>query len=570
MLRRQVQGIGPKDAPIMLIGESPGSTEVLKGEPFCGWSGQFLREMCERAGLPWTSMRVDNVVQMQPPGNKFEDYFWIKREPKAELFAWWTDLRRRILEIRPRVIIAAGDQPLVALTGNRSTTLWRGSVIPYESQDFRCWIIPIVHPSYARRCFNMTSSKRKEQRQPWFHISVYDLLKAKRISEKGWEPIARVEKIFPSYSEVMGYLNELLEMPPTMITVDIETLRREHIGCFGITHTKDFAMCIPLVSNRLGKPHFSLMQEYEIWKMVDKVFSKHMINNQTIAFDLAYFWKDVGMDVTENVFLCTATLHALLYPELKHDLGFLASIFTDMPYFKYLGKEEAVKGNIGQWFTYNCYDVQSAHEIAEKLIVEAKELGMWKYWLNKRLPLLKWAIKQHQRGIAQDTERQKEVLKTVWYEELKPMEDALNEALREVGYEGLETRTKIKIEKFELLNFEFDPEEEILNVNSHTQVVTLLKALGYSVTDSKEETLAALAEESVVAKTILDLRSQYSLLTSISRPPDSDGRLRTAIALHTTETTRLSSTKSHFGTGTNFQNITLKARPLFCATDWRE
>jgi len=94
--------------------------------------------------------------------------------------------------------------------------------------------------------------------------------------------------------------------------------------------------------------------------------------------------------------------------------------------------------------------------------------------------------------------------------------------------------------------------------------------LGYSLTDSKEETLAALAEESIVAKTILDLRSQYSLLTSISRPPDSDGRLRTAIALHTTETTRLSSTKSHFGTGTNFQNITEKARPLFCATDWRK
>src|SRR4030042_3081890 len=182
----------------MILGEAAGTTEELKREPFCGWSGQFLREMCERAGLSWYDMRVDNVVQYQPFKNDFSIFYSDKqqRQPTSELLAWWADLRKRILEVRPKVIIAAGDHPLFALTGNKSSTQWRGSVVPYESLDFTCYIVPIVHPSYARRCFHMTSSKRKEVRQPWFYITVYDLLKAKRVSEDGWKPIGGAEKNF--------------------------------------------------------------------------------------------------------------------------------------------------------------------------------------------------------------------------------------------------------------------------------------------------------------------------------------------------------------------------------------
>lgn len=542
MLKRQVGGIGPLDASIMLIGEALGTTEVQKGEPFIGWSGQFLREMCERAGLTWTSMRVDNVVQHQPERNDFS-VFYSNKQPTGELLAWWVDLRARILEVRPKVIIAAGDRALEALTGNRNSTQWRGSVIPYESQDFRCWIVPIVHPSYSRRCFNMTSSKRKEVRQPWFYITVYDLIKARKVSEKGWEPLQRTEKIFPTYVEVMEYLEELNALPSdAMITIDIETIRRTYVKCLGLTHRCDFAMCIPFVANNAGHSFYSLHQEAEIWKVLDNVLNTHLVCGQTIAFDCAYLWRDIGLVFTDEIFVDTAILHSLLYPELKHDLGFLVSIYTDMPYFKYLGRQAEAKANIAQTFEYNCFDVESTHEVAERLIVEAKNEGLWEYYLNKRLPLAKWAIRQHTHGLSLDGDRQKEIYKSIHDDEIVPMESALQEALQESGYGEV-------------------------NVRSPQQVVALLRSLGYDIISSQEEILSGISEESIVAKTILQLRSLYSLLTTIERPPDEDGRFRTSLNLHVTETTRLSSTRSHFGGGTNLQNISPKARPLFCGSE---
>jgi len=575
MLRRQVEGSGPLDSPVLLLGEAPGSTEVsgipsksIPPSPFIGWSGQFLQEMCENAGMDfWNGIRRDNVVQHQPPANNFSIFYKDKaqREPTSELLAWHADLRRRILLQRPKVIIAAGDQPLFALTGNKSSTKWRGSVVPYQSQDLNCWIVPIVHPSYARRCFNMTSSKRKEVRQPWFHITVFDLLKAKRVSQEGWAPLERMEKIFPSYYEVMQYLEELLAMPSdTLITTDVETIRREHIKCVGLTHRKDYAMCIPFVANGAGKPFYSLVQEAEIWLMLEKVFSSHRLCGQTIAFDAAMFWRDVkGFEVEDSVYIDTAILHSLLYPELKHDLGFLASIYTDMPYFKYLGRLSEAKSNVAQTFEYNCFDVQSTHECAEELIKEAKREGMFEYYLSKRRPLAHWAIRQHRHGLSIDEDRRESILKSLWYDEILPLQTMLDECLCEVGWLGACTFTKTKVNKLKALGLEVSDNQEGLNTSSPQQVVALLKALGHIVSDSSEETLTSLTESSVVAQAILELRSGYSLLTSVAKPTDKDGRFRTSINLHVTETTRLSSTKSHYGGGANLQNVTRKARPLF-------
>ena len=159
-------------------------------------------------------------------------------------------------------------------------------------------------------------------------------------------------------------------------------------------------MCIPFVRNGSGTAYFNINQEAEVWKMIDKVYNTHHMGNQTIDFDHAQFWRDVGMDFIENIYLDTAVLHSTLHPELNHDLGFLASLYTDMPYFKYLGRQSAAKYDISQMFTYNCYDCQSTMEIAEELIEEAKAEGMWDYYLTKRLPLLKWAVRQHIHGLS--------------------------------------------------------------------------------------------------------------------------------------------------------------------------
>jgi hypothetical protein len=236
------------------------------------------------------------------------------------------------------------------------------------------------------------------------------------------------------------------------------------------------------------------------------------------------------------------------------------------------------KSNIAQTFQYNCFDCQSTCEVAHALIAEAKAERMWDYYLTKRLPLLRWAIRQHIKGMTVDNNRRPVIGRRIWEEDIKPQQQALNEALIESGYPMQNDKpNKTLLEKFELLGIDETPGVDTVNVRSSQQVVALLKALGYNTRSSKdadkdsadEDTLKDLmeSESSVVAETIMNLRSNYALLGAIARPEDEDGKFRTTLKTYVTETTRLSSTKSHFGTGANMQNVTPKARPLFCG-DW--
>ena len=545
-LKREVLGCGPIPCRIMALGEAPGAYEVQHGEPFWkdAFAGSFFRDMLSRAGILWEDIRVDNVSQRRPPNNNFGIFYKDDRlvHPTEELEAWWQDLEERILDVKPRVIIACGDEPLMALRQHRKISVWRGSPIEHQIRDHDVVIVPIVHPSYARRCYSMTSSKEKDLRQPWFHISVWDILKAKKVSEVGYKPIPRKEVVLPPYADVMGHLEELEAMPSdTPITVDIETLRKRHIGCLGLTTNASEAFCIPFVSSYDGRPYFTLLQEWEVLNKLKRVLEGHLINGQTFGFDAAYIWEDFRIDLIENFHIDTAALHALLYPELKHDLSFLVSLYTDLPHFKYIGRMAETKRDIRQWFEYNCQDVYSTHEIAESLQEEAIDSGWgWDYYLERRLPVIKWCMKQHRRGILKDQEKTKDLIKRIQEELLEPTEGAFTDALEKVGLEPT-------------------------NPRSPSQVKALLAQLGIHKQSTQKGELKK--ENLLLTDTILDIRSYKSLITDMESEPDADGCIRTAIATHVPETGRLSSSKSHFGTGTNLQNESSYVRPMYRARD---
>ena len=58
-----VFGIGPKSAPLMLIGEQPGDAEDQEGEPFVGPAGSVLAEALEEAGIRSDDVYLTNVVK---------------------------------------------------------------------------------------------------------------------------------------------------------------------------------------------------------------------------------------------------------------------------------------------------------------------------------------------------------------------------------------------------------------------------------------------------------------------------------------------------------------------------
>jgi len=137
-----VPGRGPVPAEIMLVGEAPGASEDMEGEPFVGQSGRVLNAMLREAGIDPQAVRISNAVRCRPPKN---------RDPvESEIDACRFHLRAEILTVRPQAIVALGGIALHALTWANGITRFRGKVMPLDEwfgHEATVW--PTFHPAAA-------------------------------------------------------------------------------------------------------------------------------------------------------------------------------------------------------------------------------------------------------------------------------------------------------------------------------------------------------------------------------------------------------------------------------------
>ena len=143
-----VFGVGPQDAPLMIIGEQPGDTEDLTGIPFTGPAGQLFDDEARAAGLDPTQAYVTNAVKhfkYLPRGKRR-----IHQRPDAgEVTAcrWWLDLERAA--IRPHLILAMGATAVASLTGTGKGILTRRGTVEALADGTPLFIT--VHPSWILR-----------------------------------------------------------------------------------------------------------------------------------------------------------------------------------------------------------------------------------------------------------------------------------------------------------------------------------------------------------------------------------------------------------------------------------
>lgn len=95
-----VFGVGDKNSPILFIGEAPGESEDLQGEPFVGRAGKLLDNMLGIIGLDRSKIYIANIVKCRPPAN---------RDPlPEEQNACIGYLRNQTSLIHPRIIVCLG------------------------------------------------------------------------------------------------------------------------------------------------------------------------------------------------------------------------------------------------------------------------------------------------------------------------------------------------------------------------------------------------------------------------------------------------------------------------------
>lgn len=132
-----IEGEGPEDAEVIVIGEAPGKEEDRTGRPFVGQSGQLLREELRKAGFK--SVYITNVVKCRPPDN---------RDPKpAELKACRTYLDQELRKIGSKYVLTLGRFSSKSVLKKSKITLDHGKLVPMPGFTG----MPAYHPAYALR-----------------------------------------------------------------------------------------------------------------------------------------------------------------------------------------------------------------------------------------------------------------------------------------------------------------------------------------------------------------------------------------------------------------------------------
>lgn len=135
---------GNPKAPVMLVGEAPGSDEDLQGLPFVGRSGQLLDRMLAAIGLDRTHVYISNIVPWRPPGN---------RPPTgAEIAVCLPFIERHIALARPEILVLLGGISAKALFDTSEGIMkLRGRWKIYRIGERQIPALPTLHPAFLLR-----------------------------------------------------------------------------------------------------------------------------------------------------------------------------------------------------------------------------------------------------------------------------------------------------------------------------------------------------------------------------------------------------------------------------------
>jgi uracil-DNA glycosylase len=336
---------------IALVGQAPGETEIQKLEPFVGASGQELTAMMHVAGIMREDSYLTNVLNFKLPGNALD---WVCCEKKAlppgyrlpsiskskylkpEYLDCLERLRVELTELKPKVVVALGNEALWALCGLTAITSYRGTVM-MSTLVPGLKVLPTFHPAYVLRSWDARP------------LVIADLIKARAESEEFvFRRPVRELWIEPELQDLWDFHSKYIEPRPydDPLSCDIETDRSAGHQITSMSFAPDpyHGLCIPFVDRRKDNYCYweSLEQEVQAWRFCQYLLAgpRHKLF-QNGLYDIQWIWQ-VFKIPTKNALHDTLVAHHAMYPEMPKGLDFLASLYTREVAWKKLrpGKKE--------------------------------------------------------------------------------------------------------------------------------------------------------------------------------------------------------------------------------------
>lgn len=301
--------------PIWVIDEIQDKYSQLKGTPFSGYPGSYIKKWGDIAGI-------------------------------QEIFCHYLseNILKGLSAYKPRVIIALGTRTMLVFTNNEWKHLmkYRGSpfLIPRD-QDSYTAVIPTISPRNIKSS-NYTITYENEEDEEKYKISIEkrvieDFKKANRILSFGeknkpyldYAVLGRKDEIITTddIAEIEKWAQEA-QQNKARIVVDIETNPKEkEILCVGFgysSYQKESSLVIPWKSNLIG--------------YIDAICA---LPNEKITQNGHYdfYWLAMKAQIEPKSWKWdTMQMHHILDPLEEHNLQFLSSVYTYRQYWKDEGK----------------------------------------------------------------------------------------------------------------------------------------------------------------------------------------------------------------------------------------
>jgi len=527
---------GPLDAKICFIGEAPGTEEEKLGRGFIGSSGQLLFKLAASAGIIRSDCYVTNVVKERPKGNDISEFIQFKGGegyPTDLYRRYENDLYEELSKTKANVYVAVGATAMWALCRKTMITKRRGSILEGLIGDKPVKVIPIIHPAAALRQYTL------------IHTIGMDL---KRIAEESEFPEIRLPQrniiIHPSFMDSMAFLN--ICKASKIVAFDIEVMREE-VSCISFAPTPYDIISIPFQAK--GSDYFTIDQEIEIWKAITSIIEDENIIKvgQNIVFDTTFLFRKYGIK-PKGILEDTMIGQAIMYPDYPKGLDFITAMHTKEPYYKDEGKKHfKIGGPENDFWIYNAKDSAVCLEALPRIKSDLEMISNLESY-QVQCKLVKPLIYIQERGIKMDTAGLK-----VESERVKEKVELLTQQLKEVSGYDINPGSSQQVQNY---FYKIKGEKPYLNrqtgkPTADKNAIKRLSRKGY--------------EEARIIQEINTLAYMKSHFLDVTL--DTDNRLRCSFNPVGTESGRLSSSETIFGTGTNMQNLPMEFRKYLIADD---
>jgi len=538
---KPVHSVGNLSSPLWIVTDAPRAEDVIAGRPLVGRSGEMITNTLGRYGIDIDSSYITTISPFRPVG---DNTFLIASSPEYQ--SGKARLLENIIKSKPKTILALGEESFTLLTGRLGIHTHRGSVYPCIVSP-NTNVLSTYHPAYCS--FNPVS-------YPAFDA---DISKLSRVIENKFS--------LPVYNFTHGkdVTNALVEeyKQSEYLAVDIESRRNStQILCIGFAKDSRNAISITL---DLNDP---LVNRRWVEELLE-CSAKKIFHNGT--FDVTML--ELNNYKINNYTDDTIIAAHVLYLELPRDLGYLASIYTDINSYKEEGRS-SIPSDTKSWnakrtmkdlLVYNCTDCCVTYEVWEKLLpqMDDDDLRIYRY----EMELVLATIKMGHLGLLRDESRRLEIEKALKMK-VNKYETLLNLALgTEININSPKQVQYVLYEHFKLpqrtkkVKKKNSNENSIKSTSDNDAIVSLLTYCKNKYEElklAKSKTPWELKLKFLSA--LLVLRETNKMLSSqVSIPASRDGRVKSIYKVAGTESGRLSAAKYLDGTGMNVQTITREA-----------